>query len=958
MLLALFLLPFLASAQDQGADLDAALGIRSFVLSNGLTVYIHPDHSVPRVFGMVVVKAGGKDDPADATGMAHYMEHMLFKGTSELGTINYTLEKPLIDSIFLMYDSLGATENPEARAAIQSEINRLSLEASQYAIPNEFSNIVKGMGGTGLNAGTGPDQTVFYNTFPPHQLEKWLDLYSHRFIDPVFRSFQAELEVVYEEKNLYSDMFFMGLLEEYQKHFFKNHPYGQQTLIGTADDLKNPSLNKMYKFFKEWYVPGNMALILSGDIDPDVAQVMIEEKFGVMSSEADIPQHQVYNEEPFKGREYHEGKLSPVRILLLGFRTVPAGHPDELPLQVANQLLNNSNETGLLDQLSIDNELMAAMAIPLPYQDHGATVFIGIPKLVGQSMRSAEALMLAQIAKVAHGDFNDTLLQAIKLRMYREHQLSLESPESIAMMISQSFSSGIPLENFLSYADRVQSISKDDIVRVVRLYYGQDYMAFFSKIGFKQKDKIEKPGYEPIVANTDAKSPYAKSLAQIPSLEPNFRWVNFDTDLDRGNILKHNYYHVTGKKNDIFTFRIQYHVGSEVIPYLEESAGLMGFAGTQNRDVQELKTAFEQIGCTYSIWADESFMTIEISGIDRYFKESISLLNELMKEPALDEKRLKVLINGARAERVMERTQPDMVAEALYSYAKYKDRSPNLTRTPMKKLKKLGTDDVLNAFNEALRYRCSYHYSGTLDKEMVSETISSVLEPTTHPLDNPVPFVRPLEDYTENTVYLVPMKKARQSKIYLYTKGPIFIPEESGFINAFNLYFGGDFSGLVLQEIREYRSLAYSAGAGFSSPPLIGKMTYFTGYVGTQSDKTFDALAVFDTLIREMPAKPERLEFLRPYLVEGLSTARPGERYLSTTVERWERLGYAEDPGINKLTTYQGLEWQNIEDFWSTNLRDRPITICIVGDTRQFDTEKLQQYGTVVSLKQKDLFSK
>lgn len=191
----LFLLLSPVFALAQGLD-----NLNQYKLDNGLTVILNEDHTRTEVFGYVVCKAGSKDDPADATGMAHYMEHLLFKGTETMGTTDWEKEKPHIDSIFVLYDQLGMTEDEEARKAIQLLINEQSVFANEYAIPNELDNILKELGSTGMNANTTADRTVYFNTFPPNQIERWIEVYAHRFQNAVFRSFQAELEVVYEEK--------------------------------------------------------------------------------------------------------------------------------------------------------------------------------------------------------------------------------------------------------------------------------------------------------------------------------------------------------------------------------------------------------------------------------------------------------------------------------------------------------------------------------------------------------------------------------------------------------------------------------------------------------------------------------------------------------------------------------------------------------------------------------------
>ena len=217
------------------------LKVETYKLDNGLTVYLNADHTMPMIHGMVLVKGGGKRDPKDATGIAHYFEHIMFKGTNQLGTINYGGEKPYLDSISILYDDLGKTKDEKKRIEIQQEINRISIKAADYAIPNEFNKILSEMGGKGVNASTGYEYINYYNSFPSNQIEKWLEVYSHRFIQPVFRLFQSELETVYEEKNMYADDALNTFFEKFMEKFYKNSPYGQQTILGSSEHLKTPN---------------------------------------------------------------------------------------------------------------------------------------------------------------------------------------------------------------------------------------------------------------------------------------------------------------------------------------------------------------------------------------------------------------------------------------------------------------------------------------------------------------------------------------------------------------------------------------------------------------------------------------------------------------------------------------------------------------------------------------------
>jgi zinc protease len=936
----------------------STLKISQFTLENGLTIILNEDHSKPEVFGVVAVRAGGKNDPADATGLAHYMEHMLFKGTQTLGTIDWEKEKPHIDRIFELYDELAATKDEEGRKRIQLLINEESLKASEFAIPNELSNLINSMGGTSLNAGTGPDYTLYYNKFPSSQIFKWIDLYAHRFINPVFRSFQAELEVVYEEKNMYSDQFQSKLLDEFQAVFFKNHPYGQQPLIGTIEHLKNPSLRRMLEFYNNYYVANNMVLVLTGDFHTSEIFSFIEEKFGAIPSGV-VPITPEFAENDFAGREFYEARLTPIKLGVIGFRTVTKDHPDYIALEVAFDILNNSSQTGLLDKLTIDGKLLAAQAINLPYNDHGAAIVLLVPKIVGQKTIAAENMVLSELKRLAQGDFDEWLIEAIKLNKYSEFQRSLENIENRATLLASAFTSGQSVDDLLSYPDKVRSITKEDIVRVASKYFGENYIAFHSKMGNPKKEKMVKPGFKPLLANTNAKSEYTHHFETLNVRETQFTPIDFNADIERRQIAEGVVlHHVKNPLNDIFTLTIQYNVGNHHIKLLDRATELMFYSGTANRKVDELKREFAKIGCKYSIWSSDSFTTIRIEGIEENLPLAIELINELVAAPVLEQNKLKVMIDGEKANRKMERSEPDNVASALFDYMRYAEKSKSIDRQTMSELKKLKAEQLTSAFQKATKHTASVHYVGKLDADMVKTLLSTSYNFANNPIEVETPVVLSSTQFAENTVYFVNKKKARQSKIFFFANGEEYTTSVEPYLEAFNEYFGGGFSGLVLQEIREYRSLAYGAGGTFSLPPIQNKPYNFIGYVATQADKSIIALETYNTLIREMPQKPERMGMIKDYLLLSSETRRPNFRNTSSTVEHWKRLGYTSDPILQRKPVYESLTWDDLMNFYSSNLAQKPIAIAIVGDKRMINFSDLAKFGKIIELKEKSLFSK
>ena len=935
-----------------------SIKVQTIILKNGLTVYLCEDDSKPEVFGAVIVKAGGKDDPKDATGMAHYQEHMLFKGTQTLGTTNWQREKPHIDRIFELYDELGLTTDPEARKKVQVKINKESLEAAKYAIPNEFSNIVKSMGGTKLNAGTGPDHTVFYNAFPSNQIHKWINLYSHRFINPVFRSFQAELEVVYEEKNMYSEMFISPLIEEFNRNFFKNHPYGQQTLIGTTEDLKNPSLTKMYDFFKTYYVASNMALVLVGDFKSDEIIPEIMEAFGKL--ERGNPNEKViYQEKDFVGREFAKVKMSPIGIGLIGYRTPGAGNEEEMAIDICNRILTNESQTGLLDKLVLDNKIMAAQVISMPYIDYGANLVLFVPKIIGQNLKDGEQLVLEEIIKLRKGEFDENLIETIKKELYIDLQLSLESNEKKAKLLLDIFSQGKRAEYINELSSAINNINKTDVLAAANKYYGDNFLAFHSKIGSAKKDKIDKPNFEPLKVNTNAKSIYSRKIEGIERIEAQdlnkepLIFKALPRQLHHGGEL----FFTHNKLNDIFSIKIKFGIGEYEIPMLKYAVRMMNYAGTEKLSLIDIKKQFSLLGCRYSFYSDDSFVYATLEGMEGNYNEALLLFTDLLYNPVLEQNKIKNIVSEVKAERKLENSETDNIADALFSYVRYKEKSRFLDRLTMKELKELQANDLMKIYTDAINlYYVEVHITGIEQENKMSKESVSLYKLNLDRMKSTSPIDMATEKYTENTVFFVHKKKARQSKIYFFANGKSFNKNDKPYIDAFNMYFGGGFSGLVLQEVREYRSLAYSAGAKFSIPKKSEQNINFVGYVGTQADKTLEAMDVFNSLIRNMPNKKERMPMIRSYLTQYELTNQPHFRNLSLKVAEWELQGYNEYPLIQNASIYKELSYNDISQFYKENLKDKPIVTIIVSDKKKIDIKDLEKYGKLIIIKEKDLF--
>ena len=940
------------------------LKVYSFKLDNGLTVILNEDHNTTSVFGAVAVKGGGKRDPKDATGIAHYLEHLLFKGTEELGTINYKKEKIYLDSTEIKYNELGMTFDDGQRMDIQKEINRLSIEAAEYAIPNEFDRIMEEMGGSWINAFTNNDAIVYLNKFPANQFERWSEVYSHRFIDPVFRLFQAELEIVYEEKNRSMDNFYRQVFQTYSENFFKKHPYGQQTILGSVEHLKNPSLSKMKEYFDTYYVANNMALILTGDIYIDDIKPIIEEKFGVWKS-GNNPNAINITESPFNGREFVSKDMTPIKMGMIGYRTVPAGDKDEIILDICIRLLTNESKTGFIDLLEVQGEFQGAGAYSMSFVDHGGTNFYFFPSQNGQTLDEAEALVMEQIQKLKAGDFSDDFFNAVKLTMARSYEENIESMEGRLFTLIDVYIKEQDWESVLDWPQELDQITKDDIVRISNKYFGEDYLVFHSNEGGIEKQTLTKPPFDPVIPkNTEAKSKFSDRVSQIPEGDLQVRFIEFNrgisdkNDVNFSNILNNTtLYHTYNPINGIFDMTFSYGVGSLEIPMLEQTAELLNLLGTENYSFNEFKNELQKIGTTISFNVDKNYFSINVKGFDKHFNQSLKYLNEFITNVKGDNSKIKILADNARSSRKIENEQPATIGRALRDFVILGEKSYYLRRMTIEEIERAKSSDYISFFNEAINYELDILYSGQLNFNDVSKIIKNNIKLNSRPIKSNSPIDTKTKKYNKDLVYIVNDDDAVQSQIYFSVSGGKITSSDRAKSKAYNKYFGAGMSSIVFQEIREFRSLAYSAWGYFTRPSRNGGKGDFMGYVGCQADKTIDAISIFKDITFNMPEKPERINQIKSGLIQTINSDRPNFREYPPIVKDWKRIGYFEDPRKKQINYFKKMSFNDIVRFQKKYIANKPMVITIYTDIESINMDELSKFGEIVILEKSDFIN-
>ena len=932
------------------------LQVKELRLKNGLTVWLNEDHSQPKVYGALVVKAGAKDCPN--TGIAHYLEHMLFKGTQKIGTTDYQAEKVWLDSISMKYNELSQTKDEQQRLVIQRDISRLSQRAADYAIPNEYERLISKYGGSSLNASTSLDVTEYHNTFAPQFLEQWCELNSERMINPVFRLFQGELEAVYEEKNRAADNMITGAYEHVMEAAFKGHPY-EYPIIGSTENLKNPRLQDMEDFFRRYYVANNMGLMLCGDFTAEGIEPLLERTFGRLPSSSSTLHPLPSSLQPFNGETINiKVNLPLVKAVGLLFRGPVDKDKDARALELAMSMLTNDNETGMLDSLRTAHKVMMAAGQRFAFNEAGAVGLLAIPKLPFGSKKKTERLCWQQIDRLKRGDFSEQKLEELKMELLRGVELELEDITERAGMMGQVFTQGRSWNDYLQQLKAVRSITKADVVAAANRYLLSDqYLRGVKKFGSYPKDKVSQPSYKPVVPkHAKEQSEYARQLAKLPIAERAPRLIDIDHDTEMTPLNDHLIlYKVKNPVNDLFSLSLKWFKGEREEPRLTLLESYLPELGTDSLTKHQLGEAWQRLGTTVEYKSSDNFFMLTLTGFERNLEPSLRLLGHVLTSLKPDKKAMSELVSEYKVNlRQQDRTNSSVMQMVISKLSKG-EKSSFLRQPTVAEAKKMTGEDLLRLFADVRQYDCAVLYCGNhASKELTSHL--PLLTSNLSPHDNEIR----LQETTEPIVYVYNMPNSRQMLIGTYgSVKPSLTDRETAQLRLWSQYMGGGGMGSMLfQEIREFRAMAYATGGQDITPNRFrhrDNPSGYLAYLGTQADKAMQALAVLDSLMKDMPVNEQGVAATKQEILNSINNSYPAFRQLPNYVSNYRALGFVEDPRAAVANNVPSLTTADMVDFYNQNIRQQPRAYFIIGNKKQLDLQALTKYGRVVELKKEDI---
>jgi predicted Zn-dependent peptidase len=930
--------------------------VRVYTLSNGLTVLLSVNHKEPRVAVRIAVRAGSNTDPGDHTGLAHYLEHLLFKGTDKFGTLDWTKEKPYLDKIDALYEEYNSTKDPVRRKAIYHRIDSVSGLASHYAIANEYDKMMADIGAQGSNAHTWVEETVYEEDIPSGAMDKFLAVQAERYRNPIFRLFHTELEAVYEEKNRGLDNDGVKMNEAMNAALFPTTNYGRQTTIGTIADLKNPSLKAIRAYYHRFYVPNNMAVIMAGDFDPDELIKKIDRAFAYMQPKP----VQLYNPAPERDltapvvKTIYGPSAENIRI---AFRTPAVDTRDAIVLDLIASIFSN-DKAGLLDlNLNKQQKLQGSQAELEQYKDYGVLVFVGSPRQ-GQSLEQVRDLLQGQIALLKKGDFDDSLAKAIVANGKLSLLEGLQKNEARAVALMEGFIQHRDTlwDKDVAELDVQAGIGKQEIVAVANKYLEDNYVLLYKRKGEdKNIVKVDKPPITPVETNAGKQSPFVKSVEAMPVTPVSPQWLDFNTGIVRSKAGIADVLYVPNKENDLFHLYYRLDMGSWNNRLLPMAAQYLTYLGTAKHPTDEISRAFYSIACTFSVNTTTETTTISITGLQENFGRAVSLFEDVIRNCLPDSGALIALKDRLLKSRANNKLNKQAIMQGLINYARYGAKNPFNSGLTGDEIRAMKPEDLTGILHSLLDYPHTIIYYGPLAVDSFTRAITGLHRMPERWAQVSAKVSFPYAEQTSNQVLFADYDMVQAEICWIHNSGLYDVRKET-VVDLFDNYFGGGMGSVVFQTLRESKALAYSTFAGYETPAKKEDPFYVVAYIGCQADKMNEAIDGMNALLNDLPVSEKGFELARTSEKKDIETQRYTEDEIIFAYLGARQKGLDYDERKAEYAALDGMTMNDVKQFHQQEVAGKAYTYCVVASEKKIKMDDLKKKGVVKVLTLQDIF--
>ncbi len=934
------------------------LQTRIYTLDNGLKVYMSVNKEKPRWQANLVVKTGSRNDPAETTGLAHYLEHLMFKGTRTFGTIDADAEKPYLDDIKARYEKYRKLTDAEARKQAYHEIDSVSQLAAKYNIPNEYDKLMSSIGSEGTNAYTSYDVTCYVENIPSNELENWARIQADRFQNMVIRGFHTELEAVYEEKNISMASDGEKQWDAMFKLLYPTHPYGTQTTIGEQEHLKNPSIVNIENYFHRYYVPNNVAITLAGDFDPDQAIATIDKYFGSWQKSTTLSRPEYAPQPDITAVKDSTVWGKNAESVVLAWKCKGASDYQNDTLSVIANIMANG-KAGLIEtNLEQPMKIQSATGYSFALHDYGIFVLDGTPNN-GQSLEELRGLLIGEIEKLGRGEFSDELLPSaianMKLNFYR----SLDDNDNRASMMVDAFVNDQKWSDVAHQLERQSKFTKQDIVNFARNFLKNDnFVCVYKRMGEDTTlVKVEKPAITPIPANREYESAFLKEIknTEVAPIQPVF--LDFKKDLTIGTVCKQlPLYYKQNTQDDLFNLVFRYEFGTEDDALYPFAADYLNYIGTDKRSLQEVKQAFYKLACDYHVSVGSKTLQISLSGLNENLPAALNLLEEVLNSAKPDKEKWNQCVDLTDKYRKDSKTEQSNCFYALWYYGVYGEHNPYREQYSIDQLRAIAPEKLTDMITKLSSMEHSVLYYGPYSEKQLGDLLKKE-----HKISKKLEAVPEGKEYVEqatpnNEILIAPYDA---KNIYLrqyHNEGLTWEPSRTPIISMFNEYFGGGMNTIVFQELRETRGLAYNAGARYSIPSYKGKAESFYTHIISQNDKMMDCINTFAQIVDTIPQNEASFQLAKQSLTKSIQSQRITKFGIINAYFTAKNKGLDYDERKTIYDALPTITLQDIVKFANDNVAHKTYRTIILGDEKNLDMPALEKIAPVKRLTLEDIF--
>jgi len=928
-------------------------GTRIYTLKNGLKVYLAQNTDEPRIQTYIPVRTGSNNDPSDNTGLAHYLEHMVFKGTSKIGTQDWNKEKALVQQISDLYEQHKAETDPEKKKALYIRIDEVSQEASKYSVANEYDKLISSLGAKGTNAHTSLNETVYKNNIPSNELEKWMMIEKERLSELVLRLFHTELEAVYEEFNRSQDNDGRLLNFELMSALFPLTPNGTQTTIGKSEHLKSPSMVAIHNYFDTYYVPNNMAVCLVGDLDFDKTIKMVDTYFGTFDYK-ELPMKKLVTEKPMTSVVEREVKSPTAERLTMAWRTSGVGTKEAILADMTAEILSNNGDVGLIDiNLNQKQLALGAGGFSTTFNDYG---YFGLSLTTKdeQTLEEGRDLLLTQLDKIKKGAFDEWMLKAIVNNRKLDVMKTFESADGLATSFYNSFIEGRSWEQTLSDVDELSKITKADVVKFANDFFKTNYVIVYKRKGVNDKlVRVSNPGITPIQLNREAQSEFYKDFSKLTSTDLDPVFVDFKKEIQTKKVKNTNISYIKNTTNSIARLSYIFKMGSDNNKKLPLATDLLEYLGTDKMSAEQIKKEFYKIGVSYNanIGTDTSIITL--SGLENNLPKGIELLENFIKNVKADQQVYDSQVETILNNRSNAKKRKENIMAALTNYAKYGKDSRFRDIVSEKELKEMQSSELTAIVKDINNYEHEVFFYGA-DLNPIVKALEKF-----HNLSasKPAPAAKKYtEPQTANKVYFANYDMV-QTEMARIAKGEKYNAKIAGTVAVFNSYFGSGLSSIVFQEIRESKSLAYSARAYYGMANDKNLDDYMQVSIGTQANKLPQAVEALSALLHDMPKIDKQFTNAKDSGLKQIASSRIIKSNIFFNQLNLKKLGFDYDIRKDIYREIQNLTLASTNDFFNKEVKTKQYNTAIIGKKESLDFEALKKLGTIEEVTLEEIFN-